>query len=74
MKLTEKQKHCPYCQSYDSKPINDDGFDNHIIVFSDGTIGMEFEGGCDYSAPNTIKYCPMCGRRLGSDIDDNQND
>lgn len=64
-----KKTPCPYCRSTDSKPVYADGY-NAIIVFSDGTIGVEHSDGnpggysSDWSNPGTIHYCPMCGRPL----------
>ena len=67
MKLTEKQKNCPYCHYDLPEPIYDDGFDS-VICYSDGTIGMFFSAdnrSCsNWSNPGTIHYCPMCGRPL----------
>lgn len=72
MKLTEKQKNCPYCHEPYSKV-----YDPDVPVFiecdDDGTIQPYLI--IDYSDPENgdlaytcgnveISYCPFCGREL----------
>lgn len=75
MKLTEKQKNCPYCQNEDP----DDNFaicrefgDGRVAIGSTGDLEVD-EGSCimeenfyEYQ-DNLLKYCPMCGRQLNEE-------
>ena len=74
MKLTEKQKNCPYCHVK--------GADHHIAMIYDAPkklIGLQpqIDGfhifaavGWDESltvTSNSINYCPKCGRPLNQE-------
>ena len=70
MKLTEKQKNCPYCheranllQSNDERPIDGD----IVYINKDGYLNSETDCCHVYRKAN---YCPMCGRPLGGNEDD----
>lgn len=76
MKLTEKQKNCPYCHDDkhdETKPIwvEDDWGEEKIYIESDGTISADYLDDCTpssmWSDPHTINYCPMCGRPLSEE-------
>lgn len=68
MKLTEKQKNCPYCHyDFDGIPVEQ--------LETEGNLDIEAEiGGTDIYLFNTgdyatipINYCPMCGRPLNEE-------
>lgn len=67
MKLTEKQKHCPYCRDQaDLLQIEHTNTVDQIDVYIAGgdlRLDSYFSGGDVL----TINYCPMCGRPLGDD-------
>ena len=81
MKLTEKQKNCPYCR-YDKETTQDyykvrpdtakDKMTfGELILPSDRAIGFDGQRyffcsfGNIYGCP--IEYCPMCGRPLNEE-------
>lgn len=67
MKITEKQKHCPYCHDHcDLLQIEHTNTVDQIDVYIAGDdlrLDSYFSGG-DVAH---INYCPMCGRPLGDD-------
>ena len=70
MKLTEKQKHCPYCrdranllQLNDEHPIESD----IVYINKNGYLNSETDNGHVY---RKINYCPMCGRKLNEEDND----
>lgn len=66
MKLTEKQKNCPYC-SPDKKvmmPIIADDSD-FFAIENNGTISFGDDGSVTYYE-RLINFCPMCGRKLNN--------
>lgn len=74
MKLTEKQKNCPYCHFHDgagfaSKAIIDDGFRTEVkLVYELGEWYLyerTYENEIESEEP--VIACPMCGRDLRSD-------
>ena len=74
MKLTEKQKNCPYCHYHDgagfaSKAIIDDGFRTEVKLVKEldewNVYCRTYEN--EVESDKSINYCPMCGRDLRSD-------
>ncbi len=75
MKLTEKQKNCPYCHGM--KRIRDS------LIFETRRDILDLRGNSleytlvlpnhkKYEAQAYIKYCPMCGRYLLNGDADNE--
>lgn len=67
MKLTEKQKNCPYChekdnllQTNDERPVDGD----LVYINGNGYLNSETDLGHVY---RKINYCPMCGRPLNEE-------
>ena len=74
MKLTEKQKHCPYCHQdrYGcTKALYDNSPGNVLYVLPNGAIMIDYEdgdqSGCEFSEPGVMNYCPKCKRPLGEE-------
>lgn len=70
MKLTEKQKNCPYC--HDMKRIRDALIYEHsrqILMLEDNslTYTLVFPKEQIYEVQQYIRYCPMCGRPLNEE-------
>ena len=70
MKLTEKQKNCPYChgligenQSLDISPNGKAQLD----MANDGFFEYTTDGLGDHVGEHYFNYCPICGRDLRSD-------
>ena len=77
MKLTEKQKNCPYCHGKKSLRSEDNDYQQLIIDDDDHVLNYEeclYDGTWPESnfgwktAPFLINYCPMCGRSLTNGI------
>lgn len=66
MRLTEKQKNCPYC-SHDIEvmvPIVEDSSD-FLAIENDGTVAFGDDGAvAQYE--RLFNFCPMCGRELNN--------
>ena len=65
--LEEKQADCPFCHG--AADLNDTAnseFQINIDLYDpdDVRLNVEYQGGADYEMAY-IKYCPMCGRKLG---------
>ncbi len=81
MKLTEKQKNCPYCHSEKSligTPLDEitvyvaNDLHSHslkvVYDFSNGAVdNEEFMNAPFGGVGRLINYCPMCGRYLLND-------
>lgn len=81
MKLTEKQKNCPYCHG--KIPLRSANNDYQRLVIDDGNQAMEYEEcvvkgtymtehGAEpnfgwKAVPFVINYCPVCGRRFNDE-------
>lgn len=70
MKLTEKQKNCPYCHG--AKRIRDTLIYQHsrqIIMLENNslTYTLVLPKNSVYEAQQYICYCPMCGRPLNEE-------
>ena len=78
MKLTEKQKNCPYC--HDGDNANDllslkysNYADSDVDVFiEDGQLLCDVDVGIDnrddyFYKKIDINYCPMCGRLMNKE-------
>ncbi len=64
MKLTEKQKNCPYC-SHDLEvmvPIVEDS-ESFLAIENDGTVAFGDDGAVTHY-DRLLNFCPMCGREL----------
>lgn len=76
MKLTEKQKNCPYCRSKDpdaNAEIYKNG-DEYLAIGSDGNVEIDegnlvMEENFYLYQEKLFKFCPMCGRKLENDDD-----
>ena len=72
MKLTEKQKNCPYCHEkgdYRGKTIDGTG-DIGIGLIHDSIDGWHLCYWCwdvEEETQEPIVACPMCGRRLANE-------
>nr|DAY91053.1 MAG TPA: Rad50 zinc hook motif [Caudoviricetes sp.] len=73
MKLTKKQKNCPYCHPDKfncTKPICDD-LKNKLYVFPNGAIEMDYDDddrpGAYFSESGLLDYCPKCRRPLNEE-------
>lgn len=75
MKLTEKQKNCPYCQNEDpddNLAIYGESGSERIAIGSTGDLEVD-EGSWIFKEnfyeyrDNLLKYCPMCGRPLNEE-------
>lgn len=78
MKLTEKQKNCPYCHGKKELRCEDNDYQRLIINDTDsvmeyeecvvkGTYVTEHGEEANFTwkaVPFEINYCPICGRRL----------
>lgn len=69
MKLTEKQKNCPYCSPNlkDVVPIVD-GVGDFLAVENNGNVAFGNDGSVSYYE-RMINFCPMCGRPLGREVE-----
>ena len=70
MKLTEKQKNCPYCHGF--KRIRDALIYQHsrqILMLESNslTYTLVLPKGRIYEVQQYIRYCPMCGRPLNEE-------
>ena len=70
MKLTEKQKNCPYCHG--AKRIRDALIYQHsrkILMLESNslTYTLVLPKGRIYEVQQYIHYCPMCGRPLNEE-------
>lgn len=66
MKLTEKQKNCPYCHGgRKAKPLVENG-DDFLSFDRHGSVCFGDDGAVTFYE-NIIKYCPMCGRPLNKE-------
>lgn len=66
MKLTEKQKNCPYC--HDGWFEGKTGWQHANVKFlinKKGAIEVMING--TYGYVDGIRYCPICGRDLRSE-------
>lgn len=71
MKLTEKQKNCPYCHkpykpfnSTGVGPINDFGFSEYVGVLNVLGEGQITETTLGIINVLKVPNCPFCGRQL----------
>ena len=67
MKLTEKQKNCPYCHGM--KRMQDRliyGTRRDILALKDNSIEytLVLPDHKEYEVQAYVEYCPMCGRYL----------
>lgn len=83
MKLTEKQKNCPYCHTNQQgiiKPVvrlDIKGYEPNLEpeyheAIIDENYGVMYvqgyvKGRGEYGEASYINYCPMCGRKLNKD-------
>lgn len=69
MKLTEKQKNCPYCH-YDepsyNQPIFEDS-DKDLAIGASGDVEIDDENSIYLYCPEAFNYCPMCRQSLNEE-------
>lgn len=77
MKLTDKQKHCPYCHQDKygcTKAIYDDSCGQALHVFPNGSIEIDYDDDCRpgtaFSESGVFNYCPKCRRPLNEEDND----
>lgn len=73
MKLTEKQKNCPYCHGNPLMYYDYGDDSNKIWIDSNGKL-QQLTWSASYLAVDTdpedgmqLNYCPMCGRPLNEE-------
>lgn len=66
MKLTEKQKNCPYCHGgRKAEPLVNEGPD--FLAFDEnGSVAFGDDGAITLYE-HIFNYCPMCGRPLNEE-------
>lgn len=77
MKLTEKQKDCPYCRSKrtdDNLEIYQSEDNGYLSINSDGDVEIDegnlvMEENFYLYQEKLFKFCPMCGRPLGKEVE-----
>lgn len=74
MKLTEKQKNCPYCHkpykpfsSTGVGPIDNFGFSEYVGVLNVLGEGLITETTLEVINVLKVPNCPFCGRRLNKE-------
>ena len=73
MKLTEKQKNCPYChgkiqgQMLGKKMLDKTPDGNAWLDMADNGVFEYHINGITVLGEKKFKYCPMCGRPLNEE-------
>lgn len=68
MKLTEKQKNCPYCHNGWFAGKSGWQHANTLFLISDSGSIETFVNGI-YGYCEGAKFCPFCGRLLGNEVE-----
>lgn len=75
MKLTKKQKNCPYCHGMkhmQNRLIYETRRDILILHGNSLEYTLVLPGHKEYEAQAYVEYCPMCGRYLLNGDADNE--